>query len=957
MLRLHVVSAVFWRNVKQYFSGPLGYMLIVMFVTACAIMAFSPKFFANNLATFDQLTEYFPLLLLFMIPAITMTVWAEEKRQGTDAILFTLPASDLDILIGKFLSVVAVYTVALAFSLTQAIVLGVLGNPDWGVVITTYLGYWLAGVALLSIGMFASSITENATIAYAVGAALCSIPVLIGYYFFGYVHVERFGFDWNLRDFALGVIPLPNVVYFLAITIFMLYLNLIVISKRHWSRGQQTTLAGQYALRALALAVALVSTTVLCSTAVSSMWSRVDLTAEKLYTLDKATVQTLEKVKEGGQQVTVQAFVSSEVPRKFVNTKKQFVGLLREFDEVGGKNVTVRFVDVKPNSDEALNAKRSGVDPRDDRSVVGGKVEESEVYLGALISTSIGDATIPFVGDGNSIEYELSRSLASTVDKANKLTIGILDTDAFFAGPEFQGRRTPWSYQMALDELKKQYKLKNLAASELARYLPKDKEATTEKSDDDAEEEELPQAPDILIVADPSSLDGPGMANLVKYIEAGNPAVILVDPLPFFWAYQYPREVGVLNAPKMGRVSPRSMYSQFLNSSPMPKADSGTASTLLDAIGIKWKHDQTAWAVDNPHTSFSGSWPPRLGARWPELYGPYEMAFVWARNTSGHQAFQSESPITSGLNELLFFYPGSIEDAGKSDLEVTPLVTLGKESGLTSWDELTVTPKQQQQVFNPSNGKFTIESTAAQSQITGNDLIILNPKPATVVDEKEHMVAAHVKGKDSNQVNVVVIADMDFVSDLRVAQEDALNESLSDRVRQRLDNLAFFQNSIEVLAGDDSFVRLRNRRATPRTLTRLEDVFKTFRQKTTEQREAAEEELTLKLQEEQEKLEKANAGVQADQNLSIFQVLQKTGQQTLDAQRRFDLTKARLDKQLEQDIEQLKTNEQNQIDSVQSQARYLSIFLAPLPALILGVIVLWFRKFAEERGIESDRRV
>jgi ABC-2 type transport system permease protein len=134
MLRWHVVSAVFERNVKQYFSGPLGYLFIVVFVTVCAVMAFSAQFFADNLANLDQLSRWFPMLLLFFIPAVTMSVWADEKRQGTDSILFTLPASDLDILLGKYLAVAAVYTIALLFSMTQLIVLAILGSPDWGVV-------------------------------------------------------------------------------------------------------------------------------------------------------------------------------------------------------------------------------------------------------------------------------------------------------------------------------------------------------------------------------------------------------------------------------------------------------------------------------------------------------------------------------------------------------------------------------------------------------------------------------------------------------------------------------------------------------------------------------------------------------------------------------------------------------------------------------------------------------
>ena len=238
MMRWHVISAVMSRNLKQYFSGVLGYLFIVVFVTICAIVAFSEQFFADNLATLDQLSRAFPYLLLFFIPAVTMAVWADEKRQGTDAILFTLPASDAEILLGKYFAVSAVYTIALVFSSTLLFALGAIGTPDWGVIATTYFGYWLAGLALAAIGMFASSLTGSATVAFVMGGVLCAIPVVIGAYFRGNVWLERFGIDWNLQDFTLGLLPLANILYFVSIILFMLYLNLVVISKRHWSRGQ-----------------------------------------------------------------------------------------------------------------------------------------------------------------------------------------------------------------------------------------------------------------------------------------------------------------------------------------------------------------------------------------------------------------------------------------------------------------------------------------------------------------------------------------------------------------------------------------------------------------------------------------------------------------------------------------------------------------------------------------------
>ncbi len=137
MLRSHVVAAVFKRNFWSYFSGLLGYLFIVLYVLAGSMLAFRPLFFTNNLANLAELNEYFPMLLLFIVPAITMGVWSEEKKLGTDELLFTLPVSDLEVLIGKYLAVVAVYTVALVFSLTHALVLEWIGNPDWGLIATT----------------------------------------------------------------------------------------------------------------------------------------------------------------------------------------------------------------------------------------------------------------------------------------------------------------------------------------------------------------------------------------------------------------------------------------------------------------------------------------------------------------------------------------------------------------------------------------------------------------------------------------------------------------------------------------------------------------------------------------------------------------------------------------------------------------------------------------------------
>src|SRR5262249_48325941 len=146
------------------------------------------------------------------------------------------------------------------------IVLMWLGSPDKGLLFATYFGYALSGCALLGAGMLASVLTSSAAVAYVVGALICAIPVFVDRLSPGNRLFQGLSVGEQLRDFTLGMIPIAGLFYFISLTALFLYLNLVFISRRHWSGGpHQTPMWAHFLIRAVALGAILISANVVAA--------------------------------------------------------------------------------------------------------------------------------------------------------------------------------------------------------------------------------------------------------------------------------------------------------------------------------------------------------------------------------------------------------------------------------------------------------------------------------------------------------------------------------------------------------------------------------------------------------------------------------------------------------------------------------------------------------------------
>lgn len=230
------------REWKAAFETPIAYVILALFpaVTAAFFLVIGP-FFQEANASLRRFFELIPFFLVLVAPAITMRMWAEEKRSGTEELLMTYPFKISQLVLGKFLGAWGLLTLALLMTLGLPLTVQSLGSLDWGPVVGGYIGACMLAASCAAVGLFVSSLTRNQIVAWIFGAAVLLLFNVIGTAATATAMPPAIGelflaldFGYRFASITRGVLDLGDLVFYGAVTFLFLCFNGLVMEQRRW---------------------------------------------------------------------------------------------------------------------------------------------------------------------------------------------------------------------------------------------------------------------------------------------------------------------------------------------------------------------------------------------------------------------------------------------------------------------------------------------------------------------------------------------------------------------------------------------------------------------------------------------------------------------------------------------------------------------------------------------------
>ena len=612
---------VFKREFRSYFDSPVAYVFLTAFLVLVGFLTFGvAMFYERRQADLAPFFLWHPWVYLLLVPAATMGLWADERRNGTLEQLLTLPLTLGEALAGKFLAAWAFVGIGLALTAPVAVTAGYLGDPDWGAVGCGYLGSLLLAGAASAIGVFASSLSRSSVVGFVVSLALTFILLIVG---FDPVTGALAGWGvpsalvdgvaacsllTHFEALRRGVADLADVGYYAGVIVFFLAAAKTVTDGR---RGASKGVLGLVLIAVIAIAADVV---------LAGLPLRADFTAERLYTLSAGSKAVLARL---DRDVTLKYYVSSsaaEMPMALKTYATQVENLLKEYDLAAGGRLVVEKYDPKPDSDAEEWAQRYGVEPQTVTPF------GSPVYFGLVATCGDREETLGVLSPRTeaTLEYDVTR-LVTRVAWPERPVIGVMTSlnGVMPAAPNpmmMQGRQGPQGWAV-VSELAKDYDVRPVAT----------------------DAEEIDPAVKTLVILHAADLKDKTLYAIDQFVCRGGKLVACVDPM----------NLNVLMAAQQTPGMP-------------PSGESSTLGKLFDAWGVRFDDGKVACDL---------AAATRLGdGRGGVDDNP---AFL----TLGRESMNATDLLVSQLTQVMFPFAGSFAFEKKGEgLEFTPVITTGAET-------------------------------------------------------------------------------------------------------------------------------------------------------------------------------------------------------------------------------------------------------------------------------------
>ncbi len=770
---LRRISAVFKREFSALTASAAAWVFIVIFL----VLSGTLTFWLGNILDSGQadLTPFFnwmPWLFLFVVPALAMPLWSEERRTGMMDLTLSYPVTITELVFGKFLAAMALLALALLFTIGTPVTIDCLGDPDWNAVCCGYLGALLAGAVFLAVSCFCSALTKSQTASFLLSLLLCAILLLTGWEKISEylaMHLPQGICRWissfsllpNYEAFQRGLIDASELAYLVLTTLLFLILTSAVLKFSASGSGslfRTGTLCDKYTLACLGkLAAGILIPLYLYSCLIYAsdvLPLRFDMTGDKAYSL---TSQTEFEVATLPKKVQIRLFItpeSSGMPREWKLYAERVQWLLKDMVKASNGKLSLETVWIEQDSDEEEAAQLDGLIP------IQVNATGDRFYLGVAISSGAELEAIPQLTLDREmlLEYDMIRAIRN-VTRGSKPLLGVMSAVPVCGTQPTAGKSSGTQPLDFIKELQKDYHV-----AEIPLNTPV-----------------IPEEAAMVLVYHPVGIPERALYALDQYLMNGGKLAVFLDP-DLMWAAG--SNLKASHDAVSADINPK-------------KSNLGK---LTEAWGVTYDPEKTSADMDfkyNPNPQYG-----LLEVR-PDIMLVTE------------KGINREAGETSALTSLMLIHAGAfMADSPLESLRYTPLVSTSAYSKLLP---AGMDHNQIAKVFYDDPQAQNGKPMPLVLRITGKFKSAFHdgaPDASALDNGRTHLP------ESTGMPAVVLFADCDML--LRDAYARTLRDSSgATRTQPWNDNLTLLMNVMESLASDETMAALRTRKPMSRPLTEL----------------------------------------------------------------------------------------------------------------------------------------